>query len=82
MSVGRNVTCSAEAYPAVTMIILRVNDTLVSNGSQSQIYTLNSVGDYNINCTAFNYISGNSSFPCSGTASVSGTATEESGKYQ
>jgi ABC-type anion transport system duplicated permease subunit len=81
VSVGQNFTCYAEAFPAVTMIVLYVNDTVVSNSSQSQIYTLQLVGVYTINCVAFNYIYGTSSLPCNGTASVSGTAIE-AGKYQ
>jgi hypothetical protein len=81
VSVGQYFTCDAEAFPPVTMIVLYVNDTLISNGSQTQNYTLESVGDYNIRCIAFNYIYETSNSPCNGTASVSGTATK-AGMYQ
>jgi hypothetical protein len=79
--VGQLFTCNAAAFPAVAMIVLYVNETLVSNGSQMQNYVLESVGDYTVSCVAFNYINGTSNPPCNGTAYVSGTA-EEAGRFR
>lgn len=76
VNVGQNFTCSATAYPPVTMILLSVNNTFIANESQSHYYTIDTVGDCIISCTAFNYIYGTSNPPCSSTTSVIVSATE------
>lgn len=73
MNVGDNLTCFANASPPVTSIFLSVNGFQISKGSEYQIYSIQSVGDYN--CVAFNYIYGFTESACNGTAFVNGTAT-------
>lgn len=81
MYVGQYFTCYAEAYPAVTMYVLYVNETLLSISSQVQNYAINSAGNYTISCIAFNYIYGKSN-PCNSTATINGTAEEAGNYYQ
>ena len=70
--VNTTFTCTADAYPAVSLYQWNVsNGTGVVNRSE---LTLISLGNYDINCTAVNYLYGGTSNPCSTTIKASGVS--------
>jgi hypothetical protein len=65
-------SCFAQAYPpAVVYQWINNNGMGVAN---NQTFNITSVGPYNINCVATNYLLGGTSGACSGKAGVIGTA--------
>lgn len=62
--------CSAVAYPNVSNLTWSI---ITGSGEASgQTFNVTSVGDYDIRCTATNYLLGNTSEPCSTTATATG----------
>lgn len=69
-------TCSAAAHPNVSHYTLTA--TTGDGVVIGQTFNLTSLGDYNVSCTAINYLMGGTSSPCSITTTVAGRTVTES----
>jgi len=73
VAAGDTLTCTADAYPAVTMYQWTGVINGVNISSTGSTFVLPSGGEYYISCTATNYLNDNTT-PCSATTNINGTA--------